>query len=246
MSRLVRLALIILHFYDIIFLVNMQAIKVTNLKKEYSDGKNITKVLKGLDVEIQRGEFVAIMGRSGAGKSTLLYQLGLLDSPTTGEIFLMEKKVSNLNTKERSQFRLNELGYVFQDYALLPELTSLENVALPLLQKGEGLESAYEQARKVLERVGMQGKEKNLPSELSGGQQQRVSVARAVAHNPHIVFADEPTANLDSFSGLQVIELFKQLNKEGQTIVMVTHEEEYGKMADRIIYLSDGNIVASN
>lgn len=224
----------------------MQAIKVKNLKKEFSDGKNVTKVLKGIDVEIKHGEFVAIMGRSGAGKSTLLYQLGLLDTPTEGEINLMERVVSHLSSPARAYFRLNELGFVFQDYALLPELTALENVALPLLMKGYSAKKAYEKAEIVLKKVGMEGKEKNLPSELSGGQQQRVSVARAVVHDPHIVFADEPTANLDSFSGKQVIELFRQLNNEGQTIVMVTHEEDYGKMADRIILLADGNIVTDH
>lgn len=222
----------------------MQAIKITNLTKDYTDGKNITKVLRGIDLEIKHGEFVAIMGRSGAGKSTLLYQLGLLDTPTTGEIYLMEKRVSHLNGKERSNFRLNELGYVFQDYALLPELTAIENVALPLLMQAVPENIAFERAKKVLERVGMSGKENNLPSELSGGQQQRAAVARAVVHEPHIVFADEPTANLDSVSSLQVVELFKKLNQEGQTIVMVTHEEEYGKMADRIIELRDGQIIA--
>lgn len=224
--------------------VNALAVKVRNLTKEYSDGKNITKVLKGIDVEIKKGEFVAIMGRSGAGKSTLLYQLGLLDRPTTGTIELMGKSVSHLNEQQKSIFRLNELGFIFQDYALLPELTALENVALPLLMQGRNKDEAFALSKDTLKRVGMEGKEKNLPSELSGGQQQRVSVARAVAHNPHIVFADEPTANLDSYSGAQVIELFKKLNSEGQTIVMVTHEEEYGNVADRIIRLSDGLVVS--
>ena len=221
----------------------MLAVKVHNLTKDYSDGKNITRVLKGINIEIQKGEFVAIMGRSGAGKSTLLYQLGLLDKPTTGTIELMGKSVSHLNEQQKSIFRLQELGFIFQDYALLPELTALENVALPLLMQGKGKEAAMQLAKETLLRVGMEGKEKNLPSELSGGQQQRVSVARAVAHNPHIVFADEPTANLDSYSGAQVIELFKKLNSEGQTIVMVTHEEEYGNVADRIIRLSDGLVI---
>lgn len=221
----------------------MLAVKVHNLTKDYSDGKNITRVLKGINIEIQKGEFVAIMGRSGAGKSTLLYQLGLLDKPTTGTIELMGKSVSHLNEQQKSIFRLQELGFIFQDYALLPELTALENVALPLLMQGKRKEAAMQLAKETLLRVGMEGKEKNLPSELSGGQQQRVSVARAVAHNPHIVFADEPTANLDSYSGAQVIELFKKLNSEGQTIVMVTHEEEYGNLADRIIRLSDGLVI---
>lgn len=221
----------------------MLAIRTTGLKKEFSDGKTITKVLKGIDLEIKHGEFVAIMGRSGAGKSTLLYQLSLLDTPTEGEIFLMEKDVSHLDSPKRAHFRLNELGFVFQDYALLPELNALENVALPLLMQGYTKESSFEKAKSVLIKIGLEGLENHLPSELSGGQQQRVSVARAVVHEPHIVFADEPTANLDSFSGRQVLELFRQLNNDGQTIVMVTHEEDYGKMSDRIIKLDDGNVI---
>jgi putative ABC transport system ATP-binding protein len=218
------------------------AIVVKDLIKNYSDGKNVTRVLKGIDLTIDDGEFVAIVGRSGAGKSTLLYQLGLLDSPTGGKIELLGKEVSSLTESQKADFRLNQLGYVFQDYALLPELNAMENIALPLLMQGKSKSEALQIAKAVLEKVGMPGKENNLPSELSGGQQQRVSVARAVAHNPHILFADEPTANLDSVAGLQVIELFKELNRTGQTIVMVTHEEEYAQMADRIIELSDGLI----
>jgi putative ABC transport system ATP-binding protein len=221
----------------------MLAIKVNNLIKNYDDGKNITRVLKGINLEIKDGEYVAIMGRSGAGKSTLLYQLSLLDVPTGGVIYLRENLVSTLTENQKNNFRLNELGYVFQDYALLPELSSLENVALPLLAQGKSKNEAFIKAKEALEKVGLLGKEKNLPSELSGGQQQRVSIARAVAHKPHILFADEPTANLDSVSGEQIIKLFRELNQAGQTIVMVTHELEYGKMADRIIQLSDGQIV---
>ncbi len=219
------------------------AIKVSNLKKEYNDGKLTTKVLKGIDLEIRSGEFVAIMGKSGAGKSTLLYQLGLLDIASSGEIYLEGINVSDMNESKRSQFRLEELGYVFQDYALLPELMAWENVALPDLMKGKNIEDAKKIAYTVLDKVGMKGKEKNLPSELSGGQQQRVSIARAVAHNPKILFADEPTANLDSASGKQVIDLFREINLQGQTIVMVTHEEEYGNAADRTIRLADGLII---
>jgi putative ABC transport system ATP-binding protein len=221
----------------------MSVIKTINLTKTYDDGKIVTHVLKGIDIEINEGEFVAIMGRSGAGKSTLLYQLSLLDQESGGEVLLFGEKVSGMSEDARASFRLNKLGYVFQDYALLPELTALENVALPLLMKGYSQKNAYAIADEVLVKVGMQGKERNLPSELSGGQQQRVSVARAVAHSPKIVFADEPTANLDSYSGKQVIELFRELNQKGQTIVMVTHEEEYGNAADRIIRLSDGLVI---
>jgi putative ABC transport system ATP-binding protein len=222
---------------------NNLAIKVKNITKEYHDGKITTKVLKGIDLEIKTGEFIAIMGKSGAGKSTLLYQLGLLDTASSGEIHLEGVKVSEMSENERSKFRLEELGYVFQDYALLPELQAWENVALPDLMKGKSIEEAKKIAFEVLEKVGMKGKEKNLPSELSGGQQQRVSIARAVAHKPKILFADEPTANLDSESGSQVIKLFREINLQGQTIVMVTHEEEYGNAADRIIRLADGLII---
>jgi putative ABC transport system ATP-binding protein len=219
------------------------AIVTKDLRKTYDDGKVVTHVLKGLDLTIYEGEFVALMGRSGAGKSTLLYQLSLLDSPTSGSIYLFGEKTTHMDDEERADFRLNQLGYVFQDYALLPELSALENVALPLMMQGKSTKVAYQIAEEIIIKVGLRGKERNLPSELSGGQQQRVSVARAVAHNPKIIFADEPTANLDSFSGRQVIELFRELNKEGQTIVMVTHEEEYGLAADRIIELSDGQLV---
>jgi putative ABC transport system ATP-binding protein len=219
------------------------AVLTKGVTKNYTDGEVVTRVLKGIDLEIKKGEFVAIMGRSGAGKSTLLYQLGLLDTPTGGQIWLDGTEITGMSAKRRSEFRLTELGYVFQDYALLPELTALENVALPLLMKGVSQKKAYEIADEVLIKVGMQGKEGNLPSELSGGQQQRVSIARAVAHSPKILFADEPTANLDSYSSKQVVDLFIELNKQGQTIVMVTHEHEYGKMADRIIELSDGLII---
>lgn len=215
-------------------------ITTKNLTKTFIDGDRETKVLKGIDSHIKRGEFVAIIGRSGAGKSTLLYQLGLLDHPTAGEIIIDGIDIHKLNEEQRIDFRLHKLGYVFQDYALLPDLTARENVALPLLMQGMSEKKAYERADEVLDQVGLQGKYENIPSKLSGGQQQRVSIARAVAHNPSILFADEPTANLDSDSSMLVLKLFQDLHKTGQTIVMVTHEEEYSKVADRIIEIKDG------
>jgi len=218
-------------------------ISVKNLTKTFQEGDLITKVLKGIDLEIQSGEFVAIMGRSGAGKSTLLYQVSLLDDPTTGSIMIDGKELTTLSNNERTTFRLNNLGYVFQDYALIPELTALENVALPLLMQGVSKEKAYKKAHAVLASIGLAERSDNLPSKLSGGQQQRVSIARAIAHEPKILFADEPTANLDSESGQVVMKLFQELNAKGQTIVMVTHEEEYGKIADRIVRLSDGLVM---
>lgn len=218
-------------------------IEVKNLTKTFKDGNKETRVLKGIDFVSKEQDFVAIMGRSGAGKSTFLYQMSLLDEPTDGSIFIDGKNVMSLTSEQKTKFRLKELGYVFQDYALLPDLTALENVALPLLMLGEKKALAYKHAKHMLAQVGLENRMDNLPSEMSGGEQQRVSVARAIVHKPKILFADEPTANLDSASSAQVMEIFLQLNKEGQTIIMVTHEEEYAKFAKRIVRLDDGKIV---
>lgn len=217
-------------------------IKTNNLTKTFTDGDKQTTVLKGVHMDIKRGEFVAIMGRSGAGKSTLLYQISLLDIPTSGEIIVDSINVEKMTEDERTDFRLNNLGYVFQDYALLPDLTSKENVALPLLMQGYNTDQAYKRAIDVLDQVGLEGKYDNIPAKLSGGQQQRVSIARALAHSPAILFADEPTANLDIESSLLVLKIFKEIHAKGQTIVMVTHEAEYAKTADRIIEMKDGII----
>jgi putative ABC transport system ATP-binding protein len=218
-------------------------ITIKNLQKIYQTKDVETRVLRGIDLDVKQGEFLGIMGKSGAGKSTLMYQIGLLDHPTSGEIIIDGVNTENLLTEERTQMRLHDLGYVFQDYALIPELTALENVMIPLLMKGLTKEAATNTSRKILERLGLFNRIENKPSQLSGGEQQRVSIARAMAHDPKILFADEPTANLDGASGQSIIELFKELNKNGQTIVMVTHEEEYSKYCDRIVYLEDGQIV---
>lgn len=220
-------------------------IECKDLTKTFVDGDKITRVLKGVDIKVKSGEFVAIMGRSGAGKSTCMYQLSLLDEPTSGEIIIEGENTHDMKESEKSRFRLYKLGYVFQDYSLIPELSALENVALPQMQQGIKFNSAKLHAAKALEDVGLGHRLDNLPSGLSGGEQQRVAVARAIAHKPIILFADEPTANLDLENSGRVIEIFKKLNEEGLTIVMVTHEEEYGKLADRIIRLSDGIVLAS-
>jgi putative ABC transport system ATP-binding protein len=167
-----------------------------------------------------------------------------LDTPTSGEIYFDNKPTSVLNETQKTQLRLNELGYVFQDYALLPELTVVENVALPMLMQGMSRKSAFDKADIALQRIGIYEKRNNLPNQISGGQQQRVSIARAIAHNPHILFADEPTANLDSENARIVIDIFLKLNQEGQTIIMVTHEDEYAKKAQRILALKDGSIIS--
>ncbi len=219
-------------------------IKAQKLTKIYGKGELETVVLKDLDLEINDGEFVAIIGPSGAGKSTLLYQLSLLDNPTRGEVYLEGHKTSMLSETVKTALRLSKLGYVFQDYALLPELNALENVMLPMYVAGMKGADAHAKAKKALERVNLLDKLVNKPSQLSGGQQQRVAIARAIAHEPKILFADEPTANLDSASAEPVMEAFIQLHKSGQTIIMVTHEEEYASKAQRIIALKDGVIVS--
>lgn len=218
-------------------------IKATGIKKTYINGVVETPVLKGIDIEIADGEFVSIMGRSGAGKSTLMYQLSLLDTPTAGDIFLEGKEVHKLNGKQRLEYRLNNLGYIFQDYALVPELTAVENVMMPLLMQGMTQDKAYKKSAKVLTSLGLKKQINNLPSQMSGGEQQRASIGRAIVHGPKILFADEPTANLDAESARVVIDILKELHAKGQTIVMVTHEEEYGKETNRIIRLSDGKII---
>ena len=219
-------------------------IKIEKLIKSYGQGELELVALKNIDLDIESGEFTAVIGPSGAGKSTLLYQMSLLDEPTSGEVFINGVKTSNLNQTQKTIFRLNRFGFVFQDYALLPELNSIENVALPILMLGFPKDEAYLKANEALIKVGLQDKRYNLPSQLSGGQQQRVSIARAIAHNPEILFADEPTANLDYANGKLIMEAFMELNSAGQTIVMITHEEEYAHYARRVISLFDGKIIS--
>ncbi len=219
-------------------------IEAKGLVKSYGKADLELIVLKHLNLEIKNGEFVAIIGPSGAGKSTLLYQLSLLDTPTSGEVYLDGVRTAGMSEVQKTALRLNKLGYVFQDYALLPELSALENVMLPILVQQSSTQVAKKRAEKALTRVGLADKFLNKPSQLSGGQQQRVAIARAIAHEPHILFADEPTANLDSASAGPVMEAFVELHRAGQTIVMVTHEEEYATKAHRIITLKDGMIVS--
>lgn len=218
-------------------------ISVKNLIKTFVNGKIETPVLKSIDLDVIEGEFLSIMGKSGAGKSTLMYQMSLLDEPTSGTLHVDGMDILKLSNKEKTRFRLEKLGYVFQDYALMPELTAGENVMVPLLMKGLDTNTAKEKAAKALAEVGLAGKENNRPSQLSGGEQQRVSIARAIAEDPKILFADEPTANLDSASGNHIIEVLRDINKKGQTIVMVTHEREYTLYCDRIVHLEDGKVV---
>ena len=215
-------------------------IKVKNLIKTYP-GEVPTQALKGVTLEIAEGEFVALMGRSGSGKSTLLHQLGLLDVPTSGDVIVNGMDVLTLSDTERTRFRLQHLGYVFQEYALIVEFTALENVYFPAMAFGDT--SAKKRAAHLLNLVGLGDRMNHYPSEMSGGEQQRVAIARSLINNPKVLFADEPTANLDTVSSEVVFKLFQKLNKElKQTILLVTHEPEDKKYVDRVIWLKDGLI----
>ncbi len=220
----------------------MEIITAKNIHRSFGKEPLVTHVLKGIDVQITAGEYVAIMCKSGAGKSTLMYQLSCLDEPTEGSIVIDGVATEALTENERTIFRLNTLGYVFQDYALVPDLSARENVMMPLLMRGIDWSQATQTADAAINAVGLEGKYHNLPGMLSGGEQQRVAIARAIAGKPKILFADEPTANLDSVSGSQIISLLAELHQSGQTIVMVTHEEEYAQGCDRIIYMEDGKV----
>lgn len=220
-------------------------IETRNLTKSFRNGDVLTPVLKGIDFKAAQGEFVTIMGRSGAGKSTLLYQMSLLDDPTGGEVIIDGHDTHMMSADEKMRFRLKKFGFVFQDYALMPELTALENVALPLLMQGFPRAHAYRESMKALGEAGLEKRIGNLPSQLSGGEQQRVSIVRAVVHKPAILFADEPTANLDNESSARIMDIFLGLHRQGQTIIMVTHEEQYAKLAERIVRIDDGRIISS-
>lgn len=221
-------------------------IKIDNLRKVYGKGPTAIHALKGISMEVKPGEFIAIMGRSGSGKSTLLHIIGLLDTPTAGEIYIDNRDILKLSEKERARFRLEKLGYVFQEYSLLGELTVLENVYLPALCLAQ--ENDYrKRAAEILEIVGLEERLHHHPSEISGGEQQRVAIARALINQPKTLFADEPTASLDAASAKVILELFRKLNKDwGQTIVMVTHEPEDKEYVGRTIWLRDGLIDKEN
>jgi len=218
-------------------------IKVKNLKRIYNKETVPVKALNGVTFEVKPGEFIAVMGPSGSGKSTLLHILGLLDNQTSGEYTINELNASILPETEKTYYRLTQLGYVFQEYALIDEMTALGNVILALMMEGMSKKEAEKYAKKALDRVGLEGKYDRLQSQLSGGERQRVAVARAIASDPHVLFADEPCANLDTRTSAIVLDVFKKLNKEfGLTIIMVTHEDWHTKYVSRIINLKDGKI----
>ena len=223
---------------------DVPVLEVLHLSKVFTQQEIPVMALTDINLTIVKGEFVALMGKSGAGKSTLLYQLSALDMPTSGAVKVSGFDIVGLSAEELQKFRLETLGYVFQDYALIPELTAEINVAFPLMMRGVSSTEAYQIAAEALKKVGLGEKGHKFPAQLSGGEQQRVSIARAVAGRPKIVFADEPTANLDTTSGKTVIRLFQELNRLGITVVMVTHEEEYARACSRLVVLEDGKIVS--
>lgn len=222
----------------------MGNIKTVNLIKEFGEKDNKVRVLDDIDIEIKDGEFVSLMGPSGSGKSTLLYLVGGLDKPTKGKVLINGKDISKLSDNEMSKLRRRDIGFVFQFYNLVQNLTVEENIMLSVVMNGEKESNYKERLDYILKTIGLEDKRKSLPKELSGGQQQRVSIARAVILNPSIIFADEPIGNLDSKSGKEVMELFKKINEEEHiTILQVTHSEESAKYGNRIIRLKDGKIV---
>ena len=219
-------------------------IEVENLEKDYQTGAGVFQALRGVSLRIAEGEFVAIMGASGSGKSTFMNLLGCLDRPSRGSYRLDGQDVSRLSSDQLAALRNREIGFVFQGFNLLPKLTALDNVALPLMYAGMGREARRRQAQAMLERVGLGERSHHTPLQLSGGQQQRVAIARALASRPRIIFADEPTGNLDSETSRQVMALFSQLNREeGITLVLVTHEADIAAYARRRIRFQDGQVI---
>ena len=223
--------------------VPRDAVIVTrNLKREYVMGEEIVRALRGVDVMIRKNEFVAIMGPSGSGKSTLMNMIGCLDTPTEGEYWLNGHRVSELNDNELARIRNREIGFVFQTFNLLPRASALHNVELPLVYAGMGGKERKALAIDALTRVGLADRMGHKPNELSGGQRQRVAIARALVNTPSILLADEPTGNLDSTTGQEIMALFENLHDQGQTIVLVTHEHDIAEHADRQVHILDGKV----
>ncbi len=217
-------------------------IEIQNIIKNYQVGTEIVQALRGVNVNIDFGEYVAIMGPSGSGKSTLMNILGCLDTPSDGVYVLNKSNISELNDNQLAEIRNREIGFVFQTFNLLPRATALHNVELPLIYKGIPASQRKEKAENTLERVGLKDRMNHRPNELSGGQRQRVAIARALVNDPSIILADEPTGNLDTRTGDEIMEIFESIHDEGNTIIMVTHEEYIAEHSDRIIRLRDGII----
>lgn len=217
-------------------------INITNLKRDFQLGNETIYVLKGIDLQINKGEYVALMGPSGSGKSTLMNLLGCLDTPTSGNYILNGKDVSQMQDDDLAEIRNKEIGFVFQTFNLLPRTTALDNVALPMIYAGYSKSDRNKRATEVLTQVNLADRMDHQPNQLSGGQRQRVAIARALVNKPSIILADEPTGNLDSKTSLEIMNLFNDIHKNGNTVILVTHEEDIAKYAHRIIRLRDGLI----
>jgi putative ABC transport system ATP-binding protein len=221
-------------------------INITNIKRDFVLGSEIINVLKGIDLKINKGEYVALMGPSGSGKSTLMNLLGCLDTPTSGSYILNGKDVSQMHDDDLAEIRNKEIGFVFQTFNLLPRTTALDNVALPMIYAGYSKSDRNKRATEVLTQVGLDDRMDHQPNQLSGGQRQRVAVARALVNHPSIILADEPTGNLDSKTSVEIMKLFGDIHAAGNTVILVTHEEDIAKYAHRIIRLRDGLIESDN
>ncbi len=222
----------------------MALIEIKDVYKIYNPGENEVRALDGVSLSIDEGEFVAIIGQSGSGKSTLMNTLGLLDRPTSGEYFLSGRDVATLTDDEQSEIRNKQIGFIFQGFNLIPSLTAIDNVELPLVYRGMKKDERNRLSLEALERVGLGKRLHHRPSQMSGGQQQRVAIARAVAAKPPVILADEPTGNLDSSSGREVMRILHELSDEGRTIILITHDNEIADEANRIIRIQDGKIVS--
>lgn len=222
----------------------MALIEIKDVYKIYNPGENEVRALDGVSLSIDEGEFVAIIGQSGSGKSTLMNTLGLLDRPTSGEYYLSGRDVATLTDDEQSEIRNKQIGFIFQGFNLIPSLTAVDNVELPLVYRGMKKEERNKLSLEALERVGLGKRLHHRPSQMSGGQQQRVAIARAVAAKPPVILADEPTGNLDSSSGRDVMRILHELSDEGRTIILITHDNEIAEEANRIIRIQDGKIVS--
>ncbi len=217
-------------------------IDLKNIIRNFQLGPQTVHVLKGINLTIKKGEYVALMGPSGSGKSTLMNLLGCLDTPTSGSYMIANRDVSKMNDNQLADVRNKEIGFVFQTFNLIPRQTALQNVALPLVYAGEKKEKRISRAKKVLDEVGLSDRITHKPNQLSGGQRQRVAIARALVNSPSIILADEPTGNLDSSTSNEIMKLFEEIHKNGNTLIIVTHEEEIAQHANRIIRLKDGEI----